>query len=506
MAKLSQTELDFLTDLAFLNLGVFDGPPTIEGVDGGPLPVGETGTGTLSEVAFSFGDVRLIFSGEIVLFAGFITAAATFNQLSVTAVGASTVFDFDEPQNLANAIAGVTNDRDFFSRLLSGDDEVIISDIARDVPGAEPGVAVVNGFDGNDTLRAFPGDGNFLEGGSGQDDLIGGPGDDFLNGGDDNDDFFTSDGLDEIDGGQGEDLIVYERNVDAFDISVNQDEIIISRTDSVDIVKNVEFFDFGAERLTLAQVIEQAMTAPTVLGTGDDVFTIIGDGGEVDGGAGNDEIIGGGGSDVLIGGVGNDTLTCGGGADRAEGGRGSDSISGGRGADTLMGNGGRDDLDGGGGSDALFGGGGRDQLIGRGGRDTLDGGGGRDALQGGGGRDVLIGGGGRDSVDGGGGRDSLTGGRGRDTLEGGGGADNFFLAQGDGLNFITDFNLRLDTLTFITNDPTASIEDVTIGVAGDDALLRFGSVTARLEGLAANAPALTDSTAFATVDDADAIF
>jgi Ca2+-binding RTX toxin-like protein len=198
---------------------------------------------------------------------------------------------------------------------------------------------------------------------------------------------------------------------------------------------------------------------------------------EIDGGNFDDRLIaddagrslgGGSGSDTLIGGAGNDTMTF----IASSNTHGTDSIDGGGGVDKLVADsgdtaftidlaagtlssangsatlanienaiGGRlgDTISGTSGTNILQGDLGDDLLVGRDGADSLDGGAGNDTLDGGTGNDTLIGedgefsfganlltgGDGADSLVGGGGNDTLDGGAGFDTLVSGSGADEF---------------------------------------------------------------------------------
>ncbi|MEZ5841816.1 MAG: calcium-binding protein [Hyphomicrobiales bacterium] len=111
------------------------------------------------------------------------------------------------------------------------------------------------------------------------------------------------------------------------------------------------------------------------------------------------------------------------------------------GDDDILGTSGDDFIDGLAGNDTIDGGDGFDILIGNDGDDTLIGGDGFDTLIGGPGNDTLIGG--ADA-------DDLSGGPGNDTMSGGDGADRFYFDFNafayDGDDRITDFNPAEDTI------------------------------------------------------------
>ena len=79
-------------------------------------------------------------------------------------------------------------------------------------------------------------------------------------------------------------------------------------------------------------------------------------------------------------------------------------------------------------------------------------------ISGEGGTDWLDGGDGKDTIDGGEGMDFITGGRGNDTLSGGSGPDVFYFAEGDGDDYITDFNPEQDSFSI----QGVTLEDVNI--------------------------------------------
>ncbi|MCH8829069.1 MAG: peroxidase, partial [Planctomycetes bacterium] len=75
------------------------------------------------------------------------------------------------------------------------------------IVGATDASIVINGGPGNDQLFGGPGD-DRIDGGSGNDRIFGGAGDDQLSGGSGNDRIFGQDGDDIIDGGTGRDVLV----------------------------------------------------------------------------------------------------------------------------------------------------------------------------------------------------------------------------------------------------------------------------------------------------------
>ncbi|WP_457330197.1 calcium-binding protein [Rhizobacter sp. P5_C2] len=247
-------------------------------------------------------------------------------------------------------------------------------------------------------------DGDFLDGGTGNDLLVGSAGANILLGGADDDMVYGRGGADVAFGGTGNDYLLGD----------------------------------GVNGATA-----QSWT-----------YTAAGDEGAdyLDGESGNDTLRGGGGNDTLLGGADNDRLWGDAGSDNMDGGDGDDQLSGDdvegilpasqHGADTLKGGQGADTLLGGGGNDLLSGGDGNDWLSGENedatnavstltGDDTLDGGSGADTLVGGNGNDLLTGGAGNDLLFGGAGNDTLDGGAGLDLMSGGAGDDTYILHAGD---------------------------------------------------------------------------
>jgi Ca2+-binding RTX toxin-like protein len=113
----------------------------------------------------------------------------------------------------------------------------------------------------------------------------------------------------------------------------------------------------------------------TLLGGNDDDRLLGGAGHDsLDGGNGHDSLNGHGGNDTLSGGDGNDLALGMSGKDILYGGAGNDTLSGGDDRDRILGDAGNDSLDGGNGDDTLRGHNGDDTLIGDAGADYVDGG------------------------------------------------------------------------------------------------------------------------------------
>jgi hypothetical protein len=234
------------------------------------------------------------------------------------------------------------------------------------------------GREGTDTLSVAGGDGTgeavsgvLVDGGAGDDTLIG------LIGGSD------------LVGGDGADTLDYSRVPEGIEADLTTG-VVKPYTGDVDFVDTCE----------------------DVIGTAaNDILT--GDAGAntLTGGDGDDTLDGRDGDDTLDGGLGRDTASFGGlrkavvvdlRAGTAEG-SGADTLigiedaEGSRKADELTGNGDANRLDGGAGADQVTGRGGGDLLVGGDGNDDLFGGKGRDTLDAGAGRDVLDGGKSRDT-------------------------------------------------------------------------------------------------------------
>ncbi len=296
-----------------------------------------------------------------------------------------------------------------------------------------PSPLYLQGGPGNDLLI---GDalGDTIRGEAGNDTLGGNAGDDLLAGGTGDDAVFGNAGYDTAIVGvalAGIRVIIQPR--DAF--------TIISAAGS-DYYRDVEAFRFNDRTLSAAELLAYANDPPPIVLTGTQgIDSLRGGNGDdtIRGLGGNDDIFGFDGDDWLEGGDGDDSLLGQGGADRLDGGNGNDLLAGGEGDDTLIGGPGNDQLFAQSGDDLLIGGAGNDSFSGGAGRDTLHGDDGHDFLRGdmgddvihgGSGLDILLGSDGNDSLFGDDGIDTLSGQTGDDWLEGGAEGDQIF--GGDG--------------------------------------------------------------------------
>lgn len=306
--------------------------------------------------------------------------------------------------------------------------------------------------------------------------LDGGPGDDLLVGTASRDVLLGGNGRDTLIGGAGDDNLSGDETTGSHEQGWGVRRVDVPLVDGVISMRTV--FDKsslnrpleGGNDVLYGQSGQDFMNG----GWGDDLLDGGSDDDTLSGGEGNDTLAGGSGSDsllgdnldwgggldsrhhgndLLVGGSGDDFLAGNGGSDVLYGCSGNDVLKGDDevlpgvagdaadffGSDFLDGGEGNDTLWGGGADDSLFGGGGNDELVGDyhehsvryHGDDYLDGGKGDDTLRGLGGSDTLIGGSGADALDGdepglkagGSNDDHIQGDAGNDTLWGGLGAD-----------------------------------------------------------------------------------
>jgi Ca2+-binding RTX toxin-like protein len=251
---------------------------------------------------------------------------------------------------------------------------------------------VLVGTGGNDTI--YGGDGKFndyISGGYGTDILRGGDGDDivegdaaglfsfligtgtdstkhaddFLDGGDGSDLMFGNGGSDQLFGGSGKDFLYGDDYWADFSAGAYEGKDELDGGSGDDFLQgggNNDILRGGADDDILYGDFTYTGTLADPRFQGDDIL---------DGDAGNDKLYGNDGKDELDGGTGNDILN---------GGKDDDYLDGGDDNDTLSGDEGDDLLFGGEGTDTLDGGKDDDYLDGEGGIDTLKGGAGDDIL------------------------------------------------------------------------------------------------------------------------------
>lgn len=278
----------------------------------------------------------------------------------------------------------------------------------------------LSGSGGNDTISGFDGN-DLLTGGRGNDVVSGGAGNDtyVVNAGDGLDTFYES-----FNGGK--DTIAFGPGLSLDDIGFRIDGTTLTLSYGKNTIALSGQFGNGTgasalfEALTFENGDRQNITKPlaewlVLKGKSTpENFSGSNFGDTIDGGAGNDTISGGGdGRDALTGGSGDDYLY---------GGLANDTLVGGSGIDFIFAGDGNDIVDGGNDSDSI-----RGEI----------------------GNDLIKCGAGNDTIDGGDGRNTIEGGAGTDMLTAGAGGDTFVFHQGDGIDFITNFTPRNDTLQFV---------------------------------------------------------
>ncbi|UWQ89800.1 hypothetical protein K3727_13380 [Rhodobacteraceae bacterium M382] len=272
----------------------------------------------------------------------------------------------------------------------------------------------VDGGAGNDVILGSDGVDRLL-GSDGDDVLMGGAGDDLMRGDAGNDMLIGGDGA--------ADTAFYQGGWQDYDVWAEDELVYISGTgaasgDGTDRLSGIERLVFSDMDVEVSDFVTQFGTAFS--GTDAD-----------------DTFYGTSGNNLLSGLAGDDTLNGRDGVDTLYGGDGNDVLTGGRSPDDL-----HDEIHGQAGNDILRGGYGNDLVLGGDGNDTIDGGRGVDTVAGGTGNDAVGGGSTSDVVFGGAGDDFLNGGYGHDRLNGGSGADRFFHLGTDshGTDWIQDYS------------------------------------------------------------------
>lgn len=253
-----------------------------------------------------------------------------------------------------------------------------------------------------------------LQGGAGDETIVGFDAADSLSGGDGNDTLVGGGGDDRLDGGSGADVLAVDAGDDTyvFGAGSGRDKIeVVSGVDlgagaGNDIIAmagltpgQVQVSRAGAERIVLKlngsdDRITVAVASPNFasltvafadgtvwsaadlllkapLSEGADTLLLLDDNDTLHMLGGDDVVDAAGGNDTLYGDAGNDTLQGGPGDDQLYGNLGNDTLQGGDGSDTLEGNEDDDLLEGGSGLDYLYGGAGRDRVNGGDGNDWL---------------------------------------------------------------------------------------------------------------------------------------
>ena len=322
------------------------------------------------------------------------------------------------------------------------------------------GDAIIQGGAGNDTLVGTDGD-DTIFGGAGNDTISGGLGNDVIRGGA-GDDVVSGDqgadkvagdaGNDKVSGGEGDDTASGGAGNDAVSGGAGDDTVAGDEGD--DKVSG----DDGADTVSGGAGNDQVSG-----GAGDDMVAGGGGADTVSGGTGNDTVFGGLGDDTVSGGTGDDTVCGDEGADTVSGGAGDDTVYGGSGNDTVYGDAGDGTVFAGAGNDTVSGGAGDDPIFGDSGNDRVSGGSGNDAVFGGSGNDIVSGDAGDDIVSGDAGNDTVSGGTGNDVLYGGSGNDIFVYRYGDGDDSIMDFEDDHDELRFDGDDVSYEVNEVDYG-------------------------------------------
>ena len=200
------------------------------------------------------------------------------------------------------------------------------------------GLALVSfkGGDGDDTFVNHTSIDSLAYGNRGNDTLVGGTGSDELHGGPGHDTLFGNEGDDELHGDYGDDVLHGGRGDDDLRGWYGDDTLFGDEGD--DILSGYEGDDvlFG--------------------GSGNDILKGHEGNDDLFGEDGNDELYGWTGDDLLVGADGNDYLSGWSGQDILLGGRGDDTLRGHAGRDLLIAGHGKDSLDGGSGEDVVVGG------------------------------------------------------------------------------------------------------------------------------------------------------
>jgi Ca2+-binding RTX toxin-like protein len=315
------------------------GPDNLQGNEGNDVLVGDPGFDTLNGGGGNNRTARVTKTGtncdgairSFTSIAGISFDPAT-GQLVVTADDAGTIDDTISVTVNANGFVEVTINGSLHSSDAASPD---FDPNLADATGNSVLSILLDGGDGNDiltvgagfdsagtqiTIQGGLGD-DRLVGGSSAEVLIGGPGNDVLVGGAGDDQLVGNAGNDQFDGGRGSDTVDFSGSPRAVRVSLVRGTATGQGSDTLAAVENVigSMFDDLISGNALANVL--------LAGDGNDVIRG-GDGGDqIDGGDGNDQLFGDLGNDSLDGSAGNDTLRGGTGDDHLTGSEGVDQFS-----------------------------------------------------------------------------------------------------------------------------------------------------------------------------------
>ena len=302
--------------------------------------------------------------------------------------------------------------------------------------------------------------GDRLFGGAGKDFLFAGSGDDILRGGDGDDTLQSIEGSDQYFGNAGDDII-----------AVGLDKVKVDGGAGLDVVA----FLYNDTAIT----VDLSLATGKVVGGAAALDTLTSIEG-VWGSQYDDTLTGDAAANNLLGYLGNDTINGGGGDDIIEGFADADTLDGGDGIDILsfandqagvtaslttkVGTSGAASGD----TYANF-----ESVRGGFGNDTLTGSTAANVMEGGRGNDVIGAGAGTDTISGDAGDDTLTGGAGADLFVFGNIApyNRVTFLSGFGHDTITDFQDKVDRVSFVDNTLVQSLSDLTISQSGANTIV-----------------------------------
>ena len=279
-------------------------------------------------------------------------------------------------------------------------DDTIKGGAGNDTIDGRGGNDNLDGEAGNDTILGGAGN-DVIQGGSGNDYVDGQSGNDIVDGGTGSDVVLGGSGNDLVSGGAGDDVVDGGTGTDIATGDGGNDRIFIGSVRDF-AIENSEGFDHGGvDTVSIRDSYAASLKAELGNLSPDGLATfVLGDKVGVALPAGFNPFV----QQIhpaienidLLGTVGQDVVG-GGGSNRITGNAGDNMLDGRGGDDWIDGAGGRDLIFGGDGADRLYGGEGADQLHGGAGNDQLFGGNGDDLVDGGAGADLLYGGGGNDT-------------------------------------------------------------------------------------------------------------